>query len=118
MRHWAATLHHRTSDSCSAHWAQQNPPPDPTPWAEIRDPAERLRAALGELYPWYRRSERMISNILRDIEMPVVAKMFGAIASASRRSCSDMIFALRGSHGAHVIASGSGTDNLPIPRSR
>jgi hypothetical protein len=36
--------------------------------------------------------------------------MFGAIASVSRRSCSDMIFASRGGHGAHVIASGSGTE--------
>ena len=61
-------------DACSAHWAAQNPPPDPTPWTEIEDPAERLHTALGELYPWYRRSEQMISNILRDIAMPVVAK--------------------------------------------
>ena len=68
-------------DACSSHWAAHNPPPDPTPWSEIRDPGERLRVALGELYPWFRRNESMMSNILRDAEMPVVRRnMAGFLA--------------------------------------
>ena len=63
-------------DACSAHWASQNPPPDPAPWAQLKDPAARLRAALEELYPYYRRNEGMIENILRDVEMPPVARNF------------------------------------------
>ena len=61
-------------DACSAHWAAQNPPPDPGPWAAIEDPAQRLAAALGELYPWYRGARLMIENLLRDVEMPVVQR--------------------------------------------
>jgi AcrR family transcriptional regulator len=55
-------------DACSAHWSAANPPPDPTPWTGIADPAERTRAALGALYPYYRRSEQMLANLLRDEE--------------------------------------------------
>jgi AcrR family transcriptional regulator len=61
-------------DACSAHWMAQNPPPDPGAWPAVGDPAERLRVALGELYRYYRRSERMITNILRDVELPAVAR--------------------------------------------
>jgi AcrR family transcriptional regulator len=64
-------------DACSAHWSAANPPPDPTPWGEIEDPAERLRVALGELYPYYRRNRRMLENLLRDEdEMAIVKERF------------------------------------------
>lgn len=52
--------------ACSAHWAALNPPPDPTPWAAIEDPDARLGTALGELYAFYRRTEQMMANVLRD----------------------------------------------------
>src|SRR5438067_11750928 len=32
--------------ACSAHWRAANPAPDPTPWTEIADPAERAETAL------------------------------------------------------------------------
>ena len=45
---------------------------------QIDDPAVRLMAALGELYAQYRRTERMMSNILRDeATMPIVKRMLG-----------------------------------------
>ena len=53
-------------EACSSHWSQQNPPPDPTPWLAIDDPAERLRVALGEMYAFYSRTERMLANLVRD----------------------------------------------------
>ena len=55
--------------SCSAHWRAHHPAPDPVPWREIEDPSERLRVGLGELYAWYRETERMTANVLRDAEL-------------------------------------------------
>jgi AcrR family transcriptional regulator len=55
--------------ACSAHWISLNPPPDPATWKEIGDPAERLRAALAELYGWYAWGERMLVNITRDASL-------------------------------------------------
>ena len=53
-------------DACSSHWAEQNPVPDVTPWRSIEDPDDRARTALGELYAFYRRNERMLANLYRD----------------------------------------------------
>jgi AcrR family transcriptional regulator len=52
--------------ACTAHWAAANPIPDIGAWAGIEDPAERLRAALGALYPYYRGTARMLENLIRD----------------------------------------------------
>jgi len=52
--------------ACTAHWAAQNPVPDIAAWAGIEDPDERLRAALAALYPYYRRTARMMENLIRD----------------------------------------------------
>src|SRR3954452_12985814 len=54
--------------ACSGLYAQRNPLPDPGPWREIRDPGERLRRGLEELYEYYERNEPMLSNITRDAE--------------------------------------------------
>jgi AcrR family transcriptional regulator len=63
--------------ACSVHWAMENPPPDVTQWEKIADPDERLRAALGELYPYYRRAGGMLDKLLRDeAQVPMVAKFF------------------------------------------
>ena len=37
-------------------------------WAAIKDPVERLRAALGGLYAYYDRVAPMLLNVLRDAE--------------------------------------------------
>jgi AcrR family transcriptional regulator len=64
--------------SCTAHWMADNPMPDLERWASIDDPDERLRAALRELYGYYRRTQRMMDNLLRDEEtVPIVKLMFG-----------------------------------------
>jgi AcrR family transcriptional regulator len=52
--------------ACTAHWAAANPVPDIGAWAGIEDPAERLRAALDALYPYYRGTARMMENLIRD----------------------------------------------------
>jgi AcrR family transcriptional regulator len=53
-------------DACSSHWTATNPPPDLARWEAIGDPDERLRTALGDLYAFYRRTERMMENLHRD----------------------------------------------------
>lgn len=63
--------------ACSAHWAEENPPPDISRWEKIDDPAERLDVALAELYAYYRRTEGMLDKLLRDEgAVPVVAEKF------------------------------------------
>ena len=64
--------------ACSAHWTASNPTPDLGPWATFDDPDERLAVALDEMYAHYRRTERMMDNILRDEDtMPIVKLMLG-----------------------------------------
>ena len=66
-------------DACSAHWGEENPFPDLAAWEAVADPDERLRTALGELYDFYRRTERMLANLHRDeATMPIVAHQFSA----------------------------------------
>jgi len=64
--------------ACTAHWMDLNPPPDLVRWAAIRDPDERLRRALEQLYAYYRRTESMLENLHRDeASMPIVKQLFG-----------------------------------------
>jgi AcrR family transcriptional regulator len=56
--------------ACSSLDLSENPLPDPEPWEEIADPERRLRAALTELYAYFRRREGLWANILRDQEIP------------------------------------------------
>jgi AcrR family transcriptional regulator len=62
--------------ACSAHWRGLHPAPDPGAWEAIADPVERARHGLGELYAWYRATEPMTANVLRDAEvMPALGKI-------------------------------------------
>src|SRR5919107_1985901 len=44
-------------EACTTHYATEVPQPDPASWADIDDPAERLRAVLLTFYEYYRRAE-------------------------------------------------------------
>jgi AcrR family transcriptional regulator len=62
--------------ACSRSWTERHPAPDPTPWAEIGDPQQRLGTALTELYGFYAHTESMRGNVLRDAEtMPELAAL-------------------------------------------
>src|SRR5947209_15518613 len=66
-------------DACTAHWAQTNPPPDLAAWTAVKNPDERLRLALPELYAFYRRTGAMFDNLFRDEEtVPIVRQRFAA----------------------------------------
>jgi AcrR family transcriptional regulator len=59
-------------DACTSHWFGMHPLPELGRWAKMKDADQRLRTGLRELYGWYRGTERMMLNVLRDEEMPVV----------------------------------------------
>lgn len=66
-------------DACTAHWLQANPLPDLAAWAGIPDPDARLRVALTDLHGYYRRTEGMLANLVRDeLVDPLVAERFAA----------------------------------------
>ncbi len=52
--------------ACSGHWYAANPPPDPASFTQIAATDERLRVALSEVYAYYRRTEPMMANAVRD----------------------------------------------------
>lgn len=62
--------------ACSARYWQANPLPDLAEWSAISDPAVRLRAALGELYALFGRTEEMLEKTSRDA--PLVPAMSAA----------------------------------------
>lgn len=64
--------------ACTAHYQERNPLPDPGPWGAIPDPETRLRHALTEVYAYYRRTEPMMSNSVRD--MPLKPILFEILA--------------------------------------
>lgn len=61
---------------CSGAWRERHPVPDPGPWTEIEDPAERLELALGAVYAWYEEVEPMLTALLRDVEaVPIIGEL-------------------------------------------
>ena len=62
--------------ACDAHFRAETPLPAPAAWADITDPAERLRAALLALYGYYRRGEELIAHAQRDAPLvPALAAL-------------------------------------------
>ncbi len=55
--------------ACSSHYEAQNPVPDVDPWTRIPDPEDRLRRALKETYAYHRRTEPMMTKVLRDAQI-------------------------------------------------
>jgi AcrR family transcriptional regulator len=54
--------------ACSAHWRALHPTPGLAAWRAVEDPGARLRLGLGQLYAWYRETEPMTANVLRDAQ--------------------------------------------------
>src|SRR3954451_3620257 len=61
-------------EACTTHYAIQVPGPDPSSWAGIEDPAERLRTTLLAFYDYYRRAEDVLAHAARDVpQLPALA---------------------------------------------
>lgn len=93
--------------ACSAHWMAQNPLPDISAWAEVDDPAQRLKLALTDMYAYYARCEQMLANLIRDAHsvpsMQHEFAQFGRYSDAAR----EVLLAgrhLRGRAGARTRA--------------
>jgi len=60
--------------ACTVHGMEVTGLPQPDRWASIPDGLRRLKAALEDMYAYYRANERLIGNILRDLPvMPELA---------------------------------------------
>jgi AcrR family transcriptional regulator len=72
--------------ACQRHFVTENPPPDVSRALAVEDPGERLETVLRDLYGWYRRTERMSTNVRRDRELlPALDALFadtGDVAAA------------------------------------
>lgn len=95
--------------ACSAHWRRLHPAPDPAAWSATVDPGDRLRLGLSELYAWYRETEPMTANILRDAETipalrPLVEQGLGGYLESVRQILGAPIH-VRGRRRARVDAA-------------
>ena len=52
--------------ACSAYYMERHPRPDLSAAFAHEDPRERVRAALGPHYRWYRENERLMANVAHD----------------------------------------------------
>jgi AcrR family transcriptional regulator len=59
--------------ACTAYSFAEDPPPNPEAWRSVAEPEPRLRIALLQLYGYYSRKGRLLANLYRDAEVPVVA---------------------------------------------
>jgi AcrR family transcriptional regulator len=86
-------------DACSSHWMATHPLPDPTAWAAIENPDQRLRSALSELYDWYEHGEHMLENVSRDLALvPALRPSMEAFAGWLE-GAADAILPSRPEHG-------------------
>ena len=88
----------------------RQPAAGPGAWAEIENPARRLREALRELYGYYRANEAMLANVTRDAALvPALAEVLGEQgASEHERAMREVLLAgrvLRGSRARRTAAS-------------
>lgn len=63
-------------EACSSDWRRDHPLPDPAAWSGLPEPEDRLRAALTELYAYFRRGAPMLESVLRDeAEVPELGRI-------------------------------------------
>ena len=62
--------------ACSGTYFARNPVPDPEPWTTIAEPAERLRAALTEVYAYHRSTQAMMTNVLAEARDHMVMEAY------------------------------------------
>jgi AcrR family transcriptional regulator len=53
--------------ACRDLWMAENPAPDVPRWAALEDPSERMQVGLREIYAYFRSTEEMTANLVRDV---------------------------------------------------
>jgi len=107
--------------ACSAEWRALHPRPDPAAWRLVPDAGKRLRCGLRQLYGWYRETEPMTANILRDASLvpalsPFVERGFGAYLDEVRRVLTEPLRA-RGRRRERIQAAGRAAVDFHVWRS-
>jgi AcrR family transcriptional regulator len=95
--------------ACSTHWRSLHPAPDPAAWRTIADPAEKRRVALSAIYVWFRETEPMTANVLRDVDLkpalrPIIEGGLGRYLAAVHQFLVDTS-GVRGTAKKRVIAA-------------
>ena len=87
-------------DACSSHWATLHPAPDPTPWLELSDPDDRLRATLSGFYAFYEETGETLAKLMRDApRVPAIAVRMQALTDMLNH-LADLLMEGRGLRGA------------------
>ncbi len=87
-------------DACSNHWATLHPAPDPTPWLQLTDPDERLRAVLSGFYGFYEETGETLAKLIRDApRVPAIAVRMQGM-SKMLEHLADLLMEGRGLRGA------------------
>ncbi len=68
--------------ACTAHGMRVTGMPDPEAWAPIAGPIERFHHGYAELATWYRANERMLTNVLAEVD-PMAPSQNSATATAT-----------------------------------
>jgi AcrR family transcriptional regulator len=107
--------------ACSAHWRALHPAPDLATWRSLEQPGARLRLGLGELYAWYRETEPMTANVLRDAQVlpalrPIIEAGLLRYLDQARQVLTEPI-AVRGHRRQRVDAAGRAAVNFHLWRS-
>jgi len=55
-------------EACTVHGIRSTGMPEPDGWRTIDRPRDRLRHGLTEMIDWYRANERMLGNVLFDVD--------------------------------------------------
>lgn len=55
-------------EACTTHGIRSTGMPEPETWRSIIEPTDRLRHGLTEMVAWYRSNERMLGNVLFDVD--------------------------------------------------
>ena len=95
--------------ACSTDWRALHPTPSLAGWSGIDEPGRRLRLGLGQLYAWYRETEPMTANVLRDAEtMPALRAIVDAGLDAYLSAATAILlepFRARGRRRARLVAA-------------
>jgi AcrR family transcriptional regulator len=95
-------------EACTAHYATEVPGPDPAAWAGIKEPAERLRAALLAFYDYYRRAEDVLTHAARDLpQLPALAAVLSPWGEFVGRVREELLegWGAEGLAGARLVAA-------------
>jgi AcrR family transcriptional regulator len=60
--------------ACSGLWIERNPLPDAAQWRAIKNPEDRVRHGLREIYAYYEANEAMLSSVIRDAEVHAITR--------------------------------------------